>query len=120
MAERNATHLHIPSNCNPRRFVFVRLKPYCSTSVKGVFAMQHAGPDHVRFTPESGHSVEQFGCPLCANSGHCFVQKDLIPLPATHAEIAALRVLVRQLERRQRDLRVPLSSFRHGQTALKQ
>src|SRR6516225_1150009 len=29
-----------------------------------------ARPRHVRFTPESGHSVAHLGCPLCATSGH--------------------------------------------------
>src|SRR5215831_15751476 len=28
------------------------------------------GPRDVRFTPESVHSVEQLGCPLCAKSRH--------------------------------------------------
>jgi hypothetical protein len=25
---------------------------------------------YVRFTPESGHWLREFGCPLCAKSGH--------------------------------------------------
>jgi len=39
-AQRNATHLHSPPDCNSQWFIFARLMPYCSTSVKCTFAMQ--------------------------------------------------------------------------------
>ena len=37
---------------------------------------------HVRFTPDSGHSSAQVGCPLSANSGHhLFFSVRVKPLP---------------------------------------
>src|SRR5262249_34584329 len=33
--------------------------------------------DYVRFTPKSGHGWSEFGCPLCAKSGH-FAYGDVI------------------------------------------
>jgi len=33
-------------------------------------------PHDVRFTPESGHWLREFGCPLCAKSGHSACSKE--------------------------------------------
>jgi hypothetical protein len=69
-AERNATHLYIPSNWNSRRFIFARLKPYCSTSVKCVFAIQRAGADHVRFGSKADIAASPTNVRFTPNSGH--------------------------------------------------
>jgi hypothetical protein len=41
----------------------------------GLLADIRAGPRHVRFTPESGHSLVRSTCPLCAKSGQSASQQ---------------------------------------------
>ena len=42
----------------------------------------------VRFTPESRHSVQYFGCPLCAKSGHYAVQQN-VGYPITSSAVTS-------------------------------